>query len=295
MSFRGREPLGTYAFLSPWALGFLAFLAGPMVVALVAASLSDSSILRAGQAHSAAPHNAALGHALVVALLYMGLVVPADLVVGMLLALVLNARAWGVGGVRTVRLFPVLVAGVGGASVGVAMLWLWVINTRLGLLNLMLSAAHLPAQTWVFSDRALLPSLALMCLWTVGRSMLVYLAGLQGLPGEVLWSAHIDGASAWLRWRRVTLPLIAPMLFFNLVLDVVQALQTFSQAYVVNQVAPGSPALSYLVYVYANAFTLHGMGYASLLAWILFAAMLALTALILRSARRWAHYRGAAS
>jgi multiple sugar transport system permease protein len=208
---------------------------------------------------------------------------------------VLNARAWGVGRVRTVCLFPVLVAGTGGASVAVALLWLWVFNTRLGLLSLLLGMAHLPAQTWVFSDRALLPSLALMCLWTVGRSMLVYLAGLQGLPAEVLWSAQVDGASAWRCLRRVTLPLISPMLLFNLVLDVVQALQTFSQAYVVNQVAPSSPALSYLVYQYANAFTLHGMAYASVLAWILFAAMLGLTALILRSARRWAQYRGAAS
>lgn len=298
MSLQGREGLGL-GFLSSWVPGLLAFLAGPVVVAVVT-FFADPSIL--GPAHWMGPlshqgtlHDAALGHGLLVALLYSGLVLPADLLAGPLLALVLNARKWGVGRVRTVFLLPLLVSATGGASLTVALLWLAIFNPRLGLLKVLLGLSHLPPQTWVYSDRAVLPLLALLSLWTVGRSMLVYLAGLQGLPAEVLWSAHVDRASPWRRFWRVTLPLISTAWLFNLLLDLVQGVQIFSQAYVVSHVNPGQASLSYLVYLLQSSLTPHRTGDATPLGWIVFGVLVVLSALIFRSARRWVRSRGAPS
>lgn len=234
----------------------------------------------------------ALAHAAMVTLLYVALAVPADLVVGLILALVLNVKARGVGAFRTILFLPVMIAGSGGASVAVALLWLWLFQPRYGLLNYLLSLVRLPPQLWVYSTRLVVPSLALISLWGVGRSMLIYLAGLQGLPGDVLLAAELDGASSWRRFWRVTLPLLSPTIFFNLVLDLIFALQTFTQAYVVTQGGPGDSSLFYMLYLYRNAFSYFRMGYASALAWLLFAFTLALTAVLFRSARRWVFYEG---
>ena len=240
-------------------------------------------------------HDPTLAHSVAVTLLYVALAVPADLVVGLILASILNVRARGVGLFRTVFFLPVMIAGTGGASVAVGLLWLWLFQPRYGLLNYLLSLAHLPPQLWIYSTRAVVPSLALISLWGVGRSMLIYLAGLQGLPPDVLWAAQVDGASGWRRFWRVTLPLLSPTIFFNLVLDLVFALQTFTQAYVVTQGGPGDASLFYMLYLYRNAFSYFRMGYASALAWLLFAFTLALTGLLFRSARSWVFYEGARS
>ena len=295
-----RERRAAYLFISPWALGFLAFTAGPLLVSM-GASLTDYSVLHpeatrwVGLAnYQEAFGDATLLHSLRVTLLYVALAVPADLVMGLVLALVLNARARGIGLFRTVMFLPVMIAGTGGASVAVALLWLWLFQPRFGLLNYLLSKVGLPAQLWVYSPRLVVPSLALMSLWGVGRSMLIYLAGLQGLPRDVLAAAQVDGASAWRRFWVVTLPLLTPTILFNLVLDLIGGLQTFTQAYVVTQGGPGNASLFYLLYLYRNAFSYFRMGYASALAWVLFGFTLVVTALIFRSARRWVFYEGAA-
>jgi multiple sugar transport system permease protein len=295
-----RERRAAYVFISPWALGFLAFTAGPLLVSLVV-SLTDYRVLHpeatqwVGLAnYREAFADATLLHSFRVTLLYVALAVPADLVMGLVLALVLNTRARGAGFFRTVMFLPVMIAGSGGASVAVALLWLWLFQPRFGLLNYLLRKMDLPGQLWVYSPRLVVPSLALMSLWGVGRSMLIYLAGLQGLPRDVLAAAQVDGASAWRRFWVVTLPLLTPTILFNLVLDLIGGLQTFTQAYVVTQGGPGNASLFYLLYLYRNAFSYFRMGYASALAWLLFGFTLVVTALIFRSARRWVFYEGAA-
>jgi multiple sugar transport system permease protein len=295
-----RERRVAYAFLSPWALGFVAFTAGPMLISL-AVSFTDYPILDpsrtrlvglANYAH--ALHDPVLAHSLVVTLVYVAIAVPADLVIGLLLALLLNLRAKGVAVFRTVFFLPVMLAGTGGASVATALLWLWMFQPgRLGLLNWLLSLVHLPPQLWIYSTAEVVPSLALMSLWGVGRSMLIYLAGLQGMPTDVMSAAVLDGAGAWRRFWRVTLPLISPTILFNLVLDVIGGLQTFTQAFVVTQGGPSDASLFYMLYLYRNAFTYFRMGYASALAWILFAFTLLVTLVIFKSARRWVFYEGA--
>ena len=292
----GRESRVAWLFLSPWVLGFVVFTAGPMLVSFVV-SFTDYPVLHPADTtwvglanYGTAVHDPALAHSVAVTLLYVVLAVPADLVVGLILALILNARARGVAVFRTVFFLPVMIAGTGGASVAVALLWLWLFQPRYGLLNYLLSRVGLPPQLWIYSTRLVVPSLVLISLWGVGRSMLVYLAGLQGLPRDVLWAAQLDGASAWSRFWRVTLPLLSPVIFFNLILDIIGGLQTFTQAYVVTQGGPGDASLFYMLYLYRNAFSYFRMGYASALAWLLFAFTLAVTALLFRGARSWVFY-----
>lgn len=294
-----RERRAAYLSVSPWVLGFLAFTAGPLVVSLVV-SFTDYNVLHPGATrwiglanYQEAFRDPTLLHSFRVTLLYVVLAVPADLVTGLLLALILNVRAKGSGAFRTILFLPVMIAGSGGASVAVALLWLWLFQPRFGLLNYLLGKVGIPPQLWVYSPRLVVPSLALMSLWGVGRSMLIYLAALQGLPRDVLGAAQVDGASAWRRFWWVTLPLLSPALLFNLVLDLIGGFQAFTQAYVVTAGGPGDSSLFYMLYLYRNAFSYFRMGYASALAWLLFAFTLLLTVLIFRSARRWVFYEGA--
>lgn len=299
LGVRSRERVAAYAFLSPWVLGFAAFTAGPMLVSLVL-SFTDYRVLDPGstawvgaQNYRRALDDPTLAHSLRVTLLYAALAVPTDLALGLTLALAVNVRARAMGVLRTAIFLPVMIAGAAGGSVAVALLWLWLFQPRFGLLNHLLSLVGLPPQLWVYSPRLVVPSLALMSLWGVGRSMLIYLAALQRLPTDVVWAAHLDGAGPWRRFARVTLPLISPALFFNLVLDLIYALQTFTQAYVVTDGGPGDASLFYMLYLYRNAFTYFDMGYASALAWLLFALTLVLTVAVFRSARSWVFYEGA--
>jgi len=297
---RWRERGTAYLFISPWVLGFVAFTAGPMVVSLVT-SFTDYHILNPGTTHWVGMANYrhalddhVLAHSFLVTLLYVALAVPADLATGLILALILNRKVPGISGLRTVFFLPVMIAGTGGASVATALLWLWLFQpARFGLLNYLLSLVNLPSQSWIYSTRLVVPSLALMSLWGVGRSMLIYLAGLQGLPQEVLWASQVDGAGPWRRLWRITLPLISPAILFNLVLDLIGGLQTFTQAYVLTSGGPRDASLFYMLYLYRNAFTYLRMGYASALAWILFAFTLLVTVAIFRGARGWVFYQGA--
>lgn len=271
-----------------------------MLVSL-ALSFTDYPILRPSATmfvglanYDRAIHDPVLAHSVLVTLLFVALAVPADLVIGLVLAMVLNTRARGIGLFRTIFLLPVMIAGTGGASVAVSLLFLWLFQPQFGLLNYVLGLVHIPPQLWVASSHEVVPALALMSLWGVGRSMLIYLAALQGVPRDVLSAAEIDGASRRRRFVQVTLPLITPAILFNLVLDLIGALQTFTQAYVVTAGGPGDSSLFYMLYLYRTAFMYFQMGYASALAWILFAFTLLLTFLLFRSARFWVFYGGSA-
>lgn len=301
MKVSRRERRAAYLSVSPWVLGFLAFTAGPLIMSLVV-SFTDYNVLHPGATrwigaanYTGAFRDPVLLHSFRITLLYVGLAVPADLIVGLILALVLNVRARGGGAFRTAMFLPVMIAGTGGASVAVALLWLWLFQPRFGLLNYLLSKVGVPPQLWVYSPRLVVPSLALMSLWGVGRSMLIYLAALQGLPRDVLAAAQVDGAGAWRRFWRVTIPLLTPAILFNLVLDLIGGFQTFTQAYIVTQGGPGNSSLFYMLYLYRNAFSYFRMGYASALAWLLFVFTLLVTILIFWSARRWVFYEGTAA
>jgi multiple sugar transport system permease protein len=278
--------------VSPWVVGFLFFTAGPLLASAgIAATVWDliASPRFVGLANfqRAVLVDPAVWTALRVTTTYAVVSVPLQLGFGLALALLLNARVRGQSIYRTIYYLPAVLSGV-----AVALLWRWIFAGDFGLLNAGLALVGIDGPGWL-TDRAwALPALMLMSLWSVGAGMVVYLAGLQGIPTDLYEAAQVDGAGAWARLRHITVPVMTPVLFFQLVIGLIRALQVFTEAYVMTKGGPGDATLFFMLYLYRNAFESFRMGYAAALAWILFLYILLLTALVFRSSRVWVHYEG---
>ncbi|HQY94631.1 sugar ABC transporter permease, partial [Caldilinea sp.] len=158
--------------------------------------------------------------------------------------------------------------------------------------NAMLANIGIRGPSWLGDPQWALPSLILMSLWGVGAGTIIYLAGLQGIPTDLYEAAQVDGASSWTRLWNITLPMMTPVLFFQLVTGFIAALQVFTQAFIMTSGGPNNATLFYLLYIYRNAFEYFRMGYASALAWVLFIYILVLTLVVQRSSRYWVYYEG---
>jgi multiple sugar transport system permease protein len=218
---------------------------------------------------------------------YVILSVPLGLLVALGLALLLNLQLRGVAIFRTIFYVPMVTP-----VVAVSLLWLFLFNPQFGILNYVLTLVGLPALGWISDPTWSKPSLILMSLWTVGGTMLIFLAGLQGIPAHLYEAAEIDGANIWQRFLNVTLPMLSPVIFFNLVLGIIGSFQTFTQAYVMTGGGPVDSTLFYALYLYRSAFKLLKMGYASSMAWVLLVIILVLTWLQFRLGRSWVYYEG---
>jgi multiple sugar transport system permease protein len=290
-------------FTAPWIVGFSLFLAYPVLASLFY-SFCDYSILKRpvfiGLGNYARlVHDDVFWLSLGNTLYYAALSVPLGVVVSLSLALLLHLPVRGRSFFRAVFYLPSVVP-----VVASSMLWLWIFNGQYGLLNWLLRpvCAWLGSAppAWLRDPAWAKPALVLMSLWGVGNSMLIYLAGLQDVPKELYESADIDGASAWRRFWHITLPTISPVLYFNVIMGIIGALQVFTQVFVVasaNSVGSdpfeGSPARStlfYSIYLFSTAFYDLRMGYASALAWVLFALVAALTLLARKLAGGRVHY-----
>jgi multiple sugar transport system permease protein len=176
-----------------------------------------------------------------------------------------------------------------------AVIWTWMFNLDnpdAGLVNRALAAIGIAGPDWQNTQLGLLVVFILLGVWGVGFQMIVFLAGLQGINRELYDAARVDGAPAWRRFLHVTLPQLTPVILFNLIIGVINAFQVFAQPFIMTQGGPGSNSLFMVLYIFREAFRLNHMGYASALAWALFAILFVLTVLILRSSRQWAHYEG---
>ena len=217
--------------------------------------------------------------------LYAVISVPLSIVVGFSLALLLNRQMRFMQVFRTVCYAPAVLAGV-----AVALLWKWMYNNEFGMINLVLSYVGIRGPAWLNDPNWALSSLILMSLWHVGGSMVIYLAGLQGIPIDLYEAAEVDGARAYQRMWHVTLPLMTPVLFFQLVMGIILGLQTFTQPFIMTKGGPEDATLFFMLYLYRRAFVDFQMGYSSALAWILFIYILCLTFLVFRSSGAWVHY-----
>ncbi|CAN5294583.1 sugar ABC transporter permease [soil metagenome] len=287
-----REALAAYGFLSPCAIGFVGLTLGPMVASLVL-SFTDYNLVDSGGTdwvgldnyRRALTDDPLVLQSLKVTTYYATMAVALDLVVGLLLALLLNAGFRAVGVIRTIYYLPAAISGV-----AVSLLWLWIFQPSSGLANALLGLVGLPGTRWVYSTTWVIPAFVLMSLWGVGRSAFIYLAILQRIPTNLYYAAAVDGAGAFTRFFRITLPLVTPAILLNLVLGVIGNFQTFTQAFVISEGGPANASLFYTLYLYRNAFRYFRVGYASALAWILFALLLGLTLVAFRSARHWVYY-----
>jgi multiple sugar transport system permease protein len=222
-------------------------------------------------------------------LFYAVLAIPLNMFVAICIALLLNAKVRGLAFFRTVFFLPSIVP-----DIASAMLWSWMLNPQFGLVNAMLKLLHLPTVGWLTDPSWSKPSLLLIGLWGFGGSMVILLAALQDVPQHLYESAEIDGANGWHKTWNVTLPMVTPTIFFNLVLGIIGAFQNFTTAFVLSN-GTGGPAGSTLMYsmmLYQNAFKYFKMGYASAMAWLLFAFVLALTLLLFKTSGRWVYYEG---
>lgn len=291
-ALRRREALWGYIFVSPWIVGFIVFTLGPMVASL-ALSLTRYNIVDAPvfigldnylKLFAGDPK---FWHSLRVTVTYAVCAVPLNLVFGFALAFLLNQKVPWVAFWRTMFYMPSVTSGV-----AVALLWGMIFNPRFGILNWALGLAGIDGPGWLASPDWALPALILMSLWSVGGGMIIYLAGLQGIPTALYEAARIDGANAWRELVHITIPLMTPVIFYNLVIGIIGTFQYFTEAYVLTRGGPAEATLFYNLYLYNNAFSYLDMGYASALAWVLFVIVLVLTILVFRSSAAWVYYEG---
>lgn len=278
-----------YLFLSPWLLGFLVFTAGAMVFSF-GLSLFESDLLSQAEFVGAKnyvdlAHDPLFFQSLKVTFWYTAITVPLGTVIGLLTALMLNQKIVAVGVWRTIYFLPWLVAGV-----PVALIWNWVLNPQMGLVNQALKLVGIAGPRWFASEQWAIPGLVIIALWEAGRNMLLYLSGLQSIPTEIQEAARIDGAGPIRTFFSVTLPLLTPVVFFNIIINIINSFQVFSNVYVLTQGGPNNATLTLVVYLYRQSFQLFHFGYASAIAWVVFAIILVFTLGLIRSSNFWVYY-----
>lgn len=286
-----REALTFYLCISPWLIGLLFFVLGPMITSF-GISLTRWDLLTAPRFVGLRNYERLLNdplfwQSLKVTALYTMLYVPTELVGGLALALLMNQRVPGIAVFRTIFYLPSVISGV-----AFVVVWMWIFHPEVGLLNMALAQVGIVGPRWLTNPNTALTALWMMSLWGLGRTAVIYLAGLKSVPKELHDAARIDGASAWQALQHVTIPLLTPTIFFNLVLSLIATFQTFTNAFVATNGGPLDSTLFFVLYLYRQAFERFSMGYASALAWVLFLIILALTLLVVRSADRWVYYEG---
>ena len=292
------------AFCSPWLIGFFAFTLLPVLLSLYF-SFCDYSLLQPPvfiglENYKELFADEVFHKSLVNTLIYAAMALPGGMMVSLGLALLLNAPIRGQSVYRTIIFLPSLVP-----VVASSMLWLWLFNTRLGLINHVFEMIGIPPVGWLtapmfrvgeppdqFAFYWAMPALAFMSFWGVGHTVVIYLAGLQDVPKELYEAAEIDGATPWHRLVHVTLPMISPVIFFNLIMGIIGTWQVFTVPYIMTQGGPARATYFFTMYLYENAFTFLKMGYASAMAWVQLLIILSLTAFSFWTSRRWVHYQG---
>jgi len=211
--------------------------------------------------------------------------VPLLLVSAFALALLLNQRIRGIGVYRAVFYLPSITP-----AVAFAVVWIQILNPDSGLLNQILGFFGVPRIKWLFDPVFTRPAFVLMSMWLVGAQMVIFLAGLQSVPRELLDAAQIDGANVWQRFRNITVPVISPIFFFNLIIGVIGSFQVFTNAFIMTRGGPQDATLFLILYIYQNAFQFFRMGYAATIAWVLFVIIMLVTVVQFRFARTWVYY-----
>jgi multiple sugar transport system permease protein len=286
-----------WLFVSPVALGLLCWTLIPFVTAFYFSftkyDLLSPPVFRGIRNYSHLVNDPLFWQGVKVTLTFTAMFLPLSIVCGLALALLLNQKVRGIALLRTAFYIPSIVP-----IVATTVLWIWILNPQIGLLNDALKALHLPTGLWLTDPASALPSLVLIGLWAVGGGMIVFLAGLQGVPEEYYEAAKIDGASTIAQFRHVTLPLISPTLFYQIILGLIVSMQYFTQAFILggansNAGGLGEPLNSTLfltLYIYQVAFNYTQMGYACAMSVVLFAMILLLTLILFGTQRFWVFY-----
>lgn len=283
-----------YAFILPWIIGFVVFIGGPIVASFGLSFFRWKMI--------APPRFLGLTHyinmvttdelfriAIWVTFKFVVISVPIGQILALGLALLLNQRVRFLGFWRTAFYLPAVISGVAGSVI-----WMWMYHPELGIVNHSLQLLGLEGRNWLYDKPLVLGSLIVKSLWNIGVPMVIYLAALQGLPQRLYEAADIDGAGEMSKFFSITLPLISSAIFFNLVMGIITAVQTFAEPYVMTRGGPDNATLFLGLHLYQSAFHFLKMGYASAMAWIMFLLIFGLTVFQFRLADRWVYYEGGA-
>ena len=303
-----REAIEGYIGISPWLIGFAIFMAFPILASL-GLSFTNWRI-------TVAPEWVGLRNyirmfttdpdfyqSLKVTFTYVAISLPLNLVVGLCLAMLLNAKVPALGFFRTLFYLPVVLSGV-----SVALMWMWLLNPDYGVVNTLLALIGIQGPQWFWHPNTALLSVALMSLWrvdtawamlaviivqvwkNVGYAVVIYLAGLQNVPPHLYEAAEMDGAGFWAKLFNVTLPMLTPTIFFQLVMELIEAFRVFTAVYVITNGGPVRSTLFYMFYMFRSAFVDFEMGYASALAWLISVIIMAFTLLVFKSSALWVYY-----
>lgn len=289
LTHRSREAVYGYLMILPWLIGFGIFTLGPIIASFVI-SLFDTDFLTHSrfvgfQWYPSAVEDALVQKSLVNTAYFTFAVVPLSNILAISIAVLLNQGIKGQGIWRTVYYLPSVVSGV-----AVALLWRWIYHPDLGLINSLLLDVGIHGPRWLYGETWAMPALIIMACWSAGGAMLIYLAGLRSIPTQLYEAASIDGAGALRKFVAVTLPMLTPTIFFNVVINIIAAWQVFTQSYIMTQGGPNNATLTMVLYIFQKGFQQFYFGYAAAVAWLLFAIILIFVLLALRSSESWVHY-----
>jgi multiple sugar transport system permease protein len=292
-----REALWGYVFIGPWIIGLLLFIAGPMVASF-AMSLTDFDLVHPESVAFVGLDNYArmvqdptIATSLGATLKFALIAIPLTMMASLGFALLLNSpRVWFKGPLRVLVYMPIMIP-----LVASTLVWLGFLNTNTGWMNGILGALGLPGPDWINSEAWIYPALSIIGLWAIGNFMIINIAGLQSVPSELYEAARMDGAGAWTTLRKITIPLMSPVLLYNLVIVLIGTFQYFTQAYTITNGRgdPNNATLFINLVLFREAFVFNHMGYGAAVAWLLFAIVLGLTLALFWFARGRVYYAGA--
>ncbi len=289
LSLAAQEEFTGWLFASPWIFGFVLFVLWPMIwsgiMSFTNYDLFSWRFIGLANYQRMFTVDDLVLRSLGVTTRYALMSVPLHVVVGYLLALLLNQKIVGLSIWRTIFYFPSVLSGV-----AVIILWILVLSPEFGLVNSLLANVGIEGPNWLGDPDWALTSLVMMSLWGVGGGMLIYLAGLQGIPTEMYEAAKVDGANEWQQFWHITIPMTSPVIFFNFVIGLIAALQTFDTAFIATNGGPAWSTYFYMLHLFNSAFEELKMGYASALAWVLFLYIMILTLIVFRFGSAWVFY-----
>lgn len=287
---RRREWLGLL-YITPWLIGFALFIFYPFIWSIQLSfmdwkGIGEPRFIGFGNYVQMFTDDEPFMISIRNTLAYTLVHVPGTMILAFMVALLLNERVRFMPLFRTLFYLPSITSGV-----ATVVLWIWILHPT-GLLNRALALVGIEGPNWFGSTTWALPGLILMSLWNIGSTMVIYLAGLQGVPQQLYDAAEIDGANAWQRVRFVTIPMMTPSIFLTLILGIIGSFQVFTAALVATEGGPGYATTFVLLHLYFNAFRYFRMGYASAIGWVLFLIIMAFTILQFWLASRWVYYEG---
>jgi len=291
-SLARHEMTAAYIMLAPWILGIVFFIIGPIVASLVLAFtqwdlLNPPQWVGIANLREMFSTDDLIPKSLGNTAFYTFLGVPLQLAMALSMALLLNQDLRGIRFYRTAFYVPSVTPAVANA-----ILWILIYSPEFGIANYVLDAVGLPTFRWLADARIAKPAFIIMSLWGVGGTMVIYLAGLQGIPEYLYEAASIDGAGTLSRFRNVTLPMLTPTIFFTTIMGIIGSFQVFAGAYIMTNGGPNNATLFYVLYLYRNAFQYLRMGYASAMAWVLFVIIAFFTFIQFAASGRWVYYEG---